>query len=153
MSNLNDQSTRVDKIVTNRDDQLQFAMDLNEFYRRFERNEPAIPEIPPEAILPEFEYQEVLKVPNKCKPGKATGPESIPTNFLKRSSWEIAEVITPLFNMCLRAGNIPRIWEKSNLTPLPQCKQPKEMKDYCPIALTSTIMKVFEPAIVTRMRE
>ena len=74
-------------------------MDLNEFYCRFERIEPAMPEIPLEAISPEFEYQEVLKVLNKCKPGKAAGPDSIPTNFLKQSSWKIAKVITPLFNI------------------------------------------------------
>ena len=151
MSNLNDQSTKVDEIVTNRDNQLQFAMDLNEFYCRFERNEPAMPEIPPEAISPEFEYQEVLKALNKCKPGKAAGPDSIPTNFLKQCSREIAEVMTPLFNMCLRAGKIPQIWKKSNVTPLPKCKQPKEMKDYRPIALTSTVMKVFEHVIKERL--
>ena len=82
MSNLNDQSTKVDEIVTNRDNHLQFAVDLNEFYCRFERNEPAMPDIPPEAISPEFEYQEVLKALNNCKPGKAAGPDSIPTKFL-----------------------------------------------------------------------
>ena len=43
MSNLNDQSTKIDVIITDRDDQLQFAMDLCEFYCRFERNEPATP--------------------------------------------------------------------------------------------------------------
>ena len=83
-------------------------MDLNEFYCRCERNEPATPEIPPEAISRVFEYQVVLKALNKCKSGKAAGPDSIPTNFLKQCSWENAEVVTPPFIMRLRAGKIPK---------------------------------------------
>ena len=48
----------------------------------FIRNELEMPAIPPKAILQEFEYQEVLKALNNCKPGKAAGPDSIPTKVL-----------------------------------------------------------------------
>jgi hypothetical protein len=51
-------------------------------------------------------------------PHKATGPDSIPTKFLKDFAQELAPVLTLLFSASLDQGEVPSDWKHANVIPI-----------------------------------
>lgn len=80
----------------------------------------------------------------KLDPSKTPGPDNISAKILKAASFELAEVITHLFNSCLRQNIVPDQWKEANIAPVPKTARPSKPADYRPISLTSTICKVME---------
>ena len=57
----------------------------------------------------------VLKLLEKIKVNKATGPDGIPGNLLKMCASELASVFTLLFQASLDQGSVPSDWKEANI--------------------------------------
>ncbi|XP_039287770.1 uncharacterized protein LOC111047670 [Nilaparvata lugens] len=109
------------------------------------RNEYRNEECPP------IMEREVERAIVRLKEGKAAGPDRISNEELKAGGKKVIEILTRLFNLCLTNGKIPEIWLKANLLLLFKKGDKKEVKNYRPISLLSSIYKIFMAIISHRI--
>ncbi len=75
---------------------------------------------------------------------KAAGPDGITGRILRLCADQLAGLFTSIFNESLATSVIPTSFKKSVIIPVPKNSKPSCLNDYRPVALTSTVMKVFE---------
>jgi len=59
-------------------------------------------------------------------------------------AYQLAPVITKLFNLSITSKSTPTSWKSAIIKPLPKVKNPDQLKQYRPIALTSCLCKMME---------
>ncbi len=74
----------------------------------------------------------------ECNGGSATG------HVLRSCADQLAGLFTSIFNESLATSVVPTSFKKSVIIPVPKNSKPSCLNDYCPVALTSIVMKVFE---------
>ncbi len=130
------------------------AEELNTFYGRFECN------VNGGAILPistsessrqssddfaiTFSEDDVRRELKRVNVRKAAGPDGITGRVLRSCADQLAGLFTSIFNESLATSVVPTSFKKSVIIPVPKNSKPSCLNDYCPVALTSTVMKVFE---------
>jgi len=87
----------------------------------------------------------------KLNTTKAPGPDGINNKILKKAKHALKEIVAHLFNICLTESFVPTQWKEANIITIPKIKEPKEVGDYRPIALTSSLCKTFERIIVKQI--
>ena len=95
-------------------------------------------------ILP----QTVLAKLERIKIYKAPGPDDLP-NWLMRdfAAW-LCEPLCAIFNASVREGNVPSMWKKADVLPMPKVHPPTCIEsDIRPISLTPTVSKILESII------
>ncbi len=128
------------------------AEELNTFYGRFECNGGATLPISPSGssrqssdeyaiTLSEDEVRRELK---RVNVRKAAGPDGITGRVLRSCADQLAGLFTSMFNKSLATSVVPTSFKKSFIIPVPKNSKPSCLNDYRPVALTSTVMKVFE---------
>ncbi len=75
---------------------------------------------------------------------KAAGPDGITGRVLRSCADQLAGLFTSIFNESLATSVVPTPFKKSVIIPVPKNSKPSCLNDYRPVALTSTVMKVFE---------
>ncbi len=75
---------------------------------------------------------------------KAAGPDGVTGRVLRSCADQLAGLFTSIFNETLSTSVVPASFKKSILSPVPKNSNPSCLNDYRPVALTSTVMKVFE---------
>ncbi len=75
---------------------------------------------------------------------KAAGPDGITARVLRSCVDQLAGLFTSIFNESLATSVVPTPFKKSVIIPVPKNSKPSCLNDYRPVALTSTVMKVFE---------
>ncbi len=75
---------------------------------------------------------------------KATWPDGITGRVLRSWADQLAGLFTSTFNESLATSVVPTSFKKSVIIPVPKNSKPSCLNDYRPVALTSTVMKVFE---------
>jgi hypothetical protein len=83
------------------------------------------------------------------QPCKATGPDNVPSRFLKDFSHVLADPVTTIINASLSSIVVPRVWKESNIIPIPKVQQPESEGDTRPISLTSCLSKLLEDFVVS----
>ncbi len=128
------------------------AEELNTFYGRFECNGGVTLPISASGssrkssddhaiTLSEDEVQRELK---RVNVRKAAGPDGITGRVLRSCAYQLAGLFTSIFNESLATSVVPTSFKKSVIIPVPKNSKPSCLNDYRPVALTSTVMKVFE---------
>lgn len=88
-------------------------------------------------------YQrEVLKALRALDVIKAIGPDGLPAVVLKNCAPELSPVLTRLFRLSLRIGQVPVSWKIANVQPVPKKGSRADPSNYRPIAITSLLCKV-----------
>ncbi len=64
--------------------------------------------------------------------------------ILRSCADQLAGLFTSIFNESLATSAVPTSFKKSVIIPVPKNSKPSCLNDYRPVALTSTVMKVFE---------
>jgi hypothetical protein len=77
----------------------------------------------------------------------ASGPDDLPYWFWNNYAYDIAPIVTIIFNRSIWVGVVPDIWKSANLLPLPKENPLTETNQLRPISLTNIIMRLFERAI------
>ncbi|KAK3566777.1 hypothetical protein QTP86_004522 [Hemibagrus guttatus] len=80
---------------------------------------------------------------------KAAGPDGISGRVLRACADQLAPVFTEIFNLSLIQSVIPTCFKESIIVPVPKKTHPASINDYCPVALTSVVMKCLERLIKT----
>ncbi len=75
---------------------------------------------------------------------KAAGPDGITGRVLRSCADQLAGLFTSIFNESLATSVVPPSFKKSVIIHVPKNSKPSCLNDYRPVALTSTVMKVFE---------
>ncbi len=75
---------------------------------------------------------------------KEAGPDGITGRVLRSCADQLVSLFTSIFNESLATSVVPTPFKKSVIIPVPKNSKPSCLNDYCPVALTSTVMKVFE---------
>ncbi len=75
---------------------------------------------------------------------KAAGPDGISGRVLRSCADQPAGLFTSIINESLATSVVPTSFKKSVRIPVPKNSKPSCLNDYCPVALTSKVMKVFE---------
>ena len=109
-------------------------------------NAPDPPTLPLSNPMPSpiISTRKVRRVLRSLKIGKASGPDGIPPRFLREFADELAPVLCRLFRLILKFCTYPSSWKYSFVQPVPKKGDRSDPSNYRPIALTSTIAKVFE---------
>ncbi|CAB4013642.1 Hypothetical predicted protein [Paramuricea clavata] len=82
---------------------------------------------------------------SKIKTTKSPGPDMFPNKILKTFAFELAPVISDIFNSSMTQGTFPKALKRSIVVPVPKVSPPKSIEDDLrPISLTSQIAKVME---------
>ena len=86
-------------------------------------------------------YNELRKI----RINKSPGPDKIPNKILKVFAYELAPVITDIYNSSIIQGVFPMNLKRSIVVPIPKVPLPQRVEDDLrPISLTSQISKVME---------
>ncbi|KAK1784717.1 hypothetical protein P4O66_003396 [Electrophorus voltai] len=104
--------------------------------------EPNIEQCP--LIITESDVRRVFK---RVNTRKAVGPDGIFGRVLKACADQLAPVFTDIFNLSLTLGIVPSSFKRSIIVPVPKKPRPSGLNDYCPVALTSVVMKCFEKLV------
>ncbi len=125
------------------------AEELKIFYGRFECNGGAtLPNSPSGSsrqssdhviTVSEDEVRRELKRVNVRK-----AADGITGCVLRSCADQLAGLFTSIFNESLATSVVPTSFKKSAIIPVPKNSKPSCLNDYRPVALTSTVMKVFE---------
>ena len=97
--------------------------------------------------------KEVIDSITLLKSKKAPGPDKIQPEHLIHGKFILSKYLCVLFNSVVKLGKIPSAWKQGFIVPIYKCgNKPKTAPDsYRPISLLSTIFKVFEKNIHTRI--
>ena len=133
----------------------QLASALNEFYVSVNADIPTFDVNLLPAFLPakdrflSVQPYEVCQKLLALQPYKATGPDNVPSRFLKYFAHVPADPVTTIFNTSLSSSVIPRIWKEFNIIPIAKVQQPECEGDARPISLTSCLSKPLEDFVVS----
>ncbi|CAJ1050811.1 hypothetical protein Bbelb_118400 [Xyrichtys novacula] len=94
-----------------------------------------------------FRPKDVRNILRKLDPGKATGPDEIPTRVLKECAAELASPLCPLFQLLFSRGLLPDQWKTARVIPIHKRDSKSDPSKYRPISLFSVISKVMESSV------
>lgn len=105
-----------------------------------------------EGIQADFTMAEFLAAIDLSKPGKAPGPDGIPYELYKNTEGKVLDVLLGAINEAWATGAIPDSWRHAEMVPIPKPGKPPDNIAYMrPIALTSTLGKLMERMLATRI--
>ena len=100
----------------------------------------------------DFTFNEIKKLINKLKKGKACGADNIINEFLKESPDAMINAIVSLFNIVLKSGIVPSEWCIGIILPLFKNKGSiDDVNNYRGITLLSVLGKLFTSALNKRL--
>ncbi len=134
---------------------LLLVEELNTFYGRFECNGggATLPISASESSRQSSDHvftlseDEVRRELRRVNIRKAAGLDGITGRVLRSCADQLAGLFTSIFNESLATSVVPTSFKKSVIIPVPKNSKPSCLNDYRPVALTSTVMKVFERLI------
>jgi len=84
---------------------------------------------------------------------KASGPDSIPCRFfLKELSFEIAPILSAIFQQSLKDGVVASDWKNADVAPAFKKGGRNLAENYCPISLKCVCCKILEHIISSHIR-
>lgn len=99
-----------------------------------------------------FSFAELRRAIRESKRNKASGYDNVSYEMLQQLPKTASKTLLKLYNKIWVTGNFPTAWRHAIILPvLKQGKDPKNPTSYCPISLTSTLCKIFEKMVATRL--
>ena len=80
-------------------------------------------------------------------PYKSTGPDNIPTKFLKETAVQISPALSLIFQASINQGILSSDWKEANVVPIHKKGQRSIAANYRPVSLTSICCKILEHII------
>ncbi len=98
--------------------------------------------------IEEFDVCRTLhQLPNKF----SSGPDGVPQILLKRLAISLAHPLGMIFNFSLATSSLPSDWTCANITPVFKKGMASEASNYRPISITSTVCRVFEKILKSKI--
>jgi Reverse transcriptase (RNA-dependent DNA polymerase)/Endonuclease-reverse transcriptase len=107
------------------------------------------PRIPQEDFLTEVCFSEsiVSDYLRRLKPKGSSGPDGIPSIFLKRLKFYLSYPLSKIFQVSFLSGCLPEDWLVSKVTPIFKKGVASNPSNYRPVSLTSTCCRLMESII------
>ena len=104
---------------------------------------------------PPFEVKEetVLKQLKTLNTRKGAGPDGLIPRVLRKCAYQLAPIVTKLFNKSIEQQTTPNLWKSAVIKRLPKVSTPTQLKDYRPIAITSCLYKILERQLKSYITE
>ena len=131
--------------VAHSDPQVKASILNDQFASAFtEEDTSTLPSLGPSPFseVPAFEIG--IEGVKGLKPHKASGPDNIPTRFLKEAANELAPALGLIFSASLIQGYVPDDWKTADVTPIFKKGDRSTPSNYRPISLTAVCCKVME---------
>jgi hypothetical protein len=93
-----------------------------------------------------YEIEPLLRRVVKTAPGR----DNIPHWVYSTCSFELADVVTHIYNLTLCTGVIPSQWLTAVITPVPKIPNPGTLSDFRPISVTPILSRIIEKLVVSR---
>ena len=97
--------------------------------------------------------QEILKLVRKLPSKASSGYDNISNILLKEIIYPLSPVLSDIFNRSLSTGEFPNIMKLAEVIPLYKNKERCYESNYRPISLLSTISKILEKIVYSRVYE
>ena len=97
----------------------------------------------------DFVIGEIQRAKLKICEGKASGPDGIPPEVIKRCNFDY--IILELSNKLLNENMIPEQWTEINLLPIPKSGDLSQTGNYRRINLSSQVAKIVNKMILNRI--
>jgi hypothetical protein len=109
------------------------------------------PDVKPDDFLPHTPITEytIFNLLDKLKP-TATGPDGLPSWFLRLSAPVFAAPLADLINKSIIHSEVPTQWKSSVIKPIPKVTHPSSPADYRPISITSVLSRLTERIITSK---
>ncbi|KAK4319782.1 hypothetical protein Pmani_009300 [Petrolisthes manimaculis] len=101
-------------------------------------------EIVTEVKVTQMQVEQLLRELNIKK---ATGPDDVSPQILKRCASELCVPLTTVFSACIKENTWPSMWKEARVVPIHKRSSRSDPKNYRPISLLSVIGKVFEKVV------
>jgi len=109
-------------------------------------------DLPPGETTTPTNPAEIKQIIKQRHPRKAPGPDNISNTVLKRLPLKALAFLAVLFNACLALAHFPTPWKTANILAFPKPgKDPACPQNYRPISLLSSLSKILERIIHTRL--
>ena len=89
----------------------------------------------------------VFDLLTKINPYKAAGPDGIPPRLLIETAYQMAPLLTFIFQSSYDQGQLPKDWKFANITPIYKKGNRTDPANYWPISLTGICSKILEHII------
>ena len=76
----------------------------------------------------------------------STGPDNIPTKFIKLIAKHLASPLTYIINTCVK-------WKEARISYIPKLNEPKTNDDYRPVSILAVLSKVYEKLALRQMAQ
>ena len=135
--------------VAHSDPQVKAIILNDQFASAFtEEDTSTLPSLGPSPFpeVPAFEIgiEGVKKLLKGLKPHKASGPDNIPTRFLKEAANELAPALCLIFSASLNQGYVPEDWKTADVTSIFKKGDRSTPSNDRPISITAVCCKVME---------
>lgn len=80
----------------------------------------------------------------RLKPDSSVGPDNFPAFIVKGCMEQLKVPIHFMYNLALSTGLYPHQWKVTRVRPIPKSKDSTKVEDHRPIAVLSTLAKLFE---------
>ena len=100
-----------------------------------------------------FKPKDVRNTLRNLDPGKASGPDEIPTRVLKECAAELASPLSRLFQLFFSHGLFPDQWKTARVIPIHKRDSKSDPSKYRPISLLSVISKVMESSVHKQLQK
>ena len=105
----------------------------------------------PEMAHIEIRESDVLKLLQRLKIHKASGPDQIRPRVLKEMADLVAPMLTTIFKKSYDCGEVPEDWKTANVTPVYKTGTGSDQANYRPISLTCMAGKLMERVLTSRI--
>lgn len=102
-------------------------------------------------LLNPITQNEIIRAINSLKQGVKGGEDCICSDIIKQYKYKLLGPLNHIINMVFATGVFPDILKNSIIIPLFKTGDKRSTNNYRPIALTSTISKIIEKCLKTRM--
>ena len=96
-------------------------------------------------------YSDIRKAILSLRDDCSTGPDTIPSKFLKICIDEITSPLCHIINTSIEEQVFPDQWKVSKISPIPKVDHPKEPSDYRPISILPALSKIYEKILMLQL--
>lgn len=106
---------------------------------------------PPSIDINCLTENDVFRCLRMLKPSMTSGPDLIPSFFLKDCGEVLVTPLVKLFNLSLSSRSFPFIWMDAKVTPILKSGDAQLVSNYRPVSVLNNFAKVFEMSLYARI--
>ena len=95
--------------------------------------------------------QEIIEIANSFRTGTAAGHDNLPMGIIKEAISVISEPITPIINLSLSSGVVPRELKIARVIPIFKTGDRGLFNNYRPVSVLSIFSKLLERVMYNRL--